>query len=247
MYEEGVYLVPDHAIRRFADLATLSRAAAATFAALAAEAIALRGRYTAVLAGGRTPAQLHRLLATEYHSEIDWTRVHIFFGDERYLPHSSPLSNYHMARETLLDHVPVPMKQIHPMPTEPADPDQAANAYDAYLRDTAPIFDLLLLGMGADGHTASLFPGAPAVNECDRWVVPVKASAEPPIRLTLTRPALAMARRTLFLVDGAEKRPVWQEIKADPVAAAERYPAARVAMEARQVAWYLTTSVDSTD
>jgi 6-phosphogluconolactonase len=234
--------------RVFPDLSGVSRAAAEDFVTLAREAIAQRGRFTVALSGGRTPRELHRLLATECRDQVDWGKVHIFFGDERYLPHDDPLSNYRMARETLLEQVVLPADQVHPMPTGAADPEEAARTYEATLRaqfgEGVPEFDLILLGLGADGHTASIVPGTPATGERQRLVMPVRANVEPPLRLTLTLPVLTAARRTLFLVTGADKRPVWEEIQADPVAAAHRYPAAAVAAEARLAVWYIDRSLE---
>lgn len=235
-------------IRVFPDLPAVSRAGAEEFVALAQEAIAQRGRFMVVLSGGRTPRELHRLLAGEFREQVDWSQVHIYFGDERFVPHDDPQSNYRMARETLLEQVAVPAEQIHPMPTADGDPEAAARAYEATLRtqfgEGLPEFDLVLLGIGADGHTASLFPDTPAAGERERLVMPVRAPVEPPLRLTLTLPVLAAARRTLFLATGAEKRPVWQEIEADPVGAGRRYPAAAVATEAREAVWLIDQAMN---
>lgn len=233
--------------RVFADLPALSRAAAEVFVALAGEAVAERGRFMCALSGGRTPRELHRLLATEYRAQVDWRHVHLFFGDERYVAPDDPRSNYAMARETLLEHVEVPAGQVCPMPVGDVDPDTAARTYEATLRtrfgDGVPVFDLILLGMGPDGHTASVFPGTPATEERHRLVMSVRANVEPPVRLTLTIPVLTAARRTLFLVTGADKHPVWQAISADQAAAARLYPAALVSREARKAEWYIDRSV----
>ncbi len=141
-----------------------------------------------------------------------WERVHLFWGDERYVPHDDPASNYRMARESLIAHVPIPAENVHPMPTDLPQPEKAAEAYEAELRrffgTGAPGFDLQLLGLGVEGHTASLFPGSPALEEKERWVAAVVAPAKPPQRLTLTLPVLNQGRNTLFLVTGADKRPI---------------------------------------
>lgn len=235
-------------VRVFPDLPAVSRAAAEEFVTLAREAIAQRGRFNVALSGGRTPKEMHRLLAGEFREQVDWSKVHLFFGDERYVDPSDPLSNYRMARETLLDLVPVPGGQVHPIPTAAADPVESARAYEATLQaqfgQGVPVFDLILLGMGPDGHTASLFPGTPAAAERDHLVMAVRANIEPPLRLTLTLPVLTAARRTLFLVTGADKRPVWEEIKADPAGAGSRYPAALVAVEAALAVWLVDQSLE---
>jgi 6-phosphogluconolactonase len=229
--------------RQFPDLDALSRAAADQVVAAAKSAVAERGRFMLALSGGRTPAELHRLLAGPYRDQMPWAQVHIFWGDERYVPHDDARSNYHMARETLLEHVPVPTRQVHPMPDDGGGPDEAAREYEELLRtvfgnDRVPQLDLILLGMGADGHTASLFPGTPAIAERDRWVTVGRAPVDPEVRLTLTQPVLFSARRLLFLVTGDDKRPVLEAIRANPVAAADRYPAAAVAL-AGQATWYV--------
>jgi 6-phosphogluconolactonase len=239
----------NHVIRVFPDLPALSRAAAEEFVAIARDAVAERGRFTVAMAGGRTPAMLYRLLAGEFREAVAWPRVQLFFGDERYVPHGDPQSNCRMVRECLTSHVPIPPGQVHPMPTDEADPETAARAYEATLRqqfgEDRPVIDLVLLGMGADGHTASLFPGTAAPQEQERLVVAVRANVEPPLRLSLTLPVLAAARRVAFLVAGADKNPAWHRIKADPAAAAREYPAAMVAVAAGQVVWYLDQSADA--
>lgn len=228
--------------RQFPDLDALSRAAAGEVAAAAAAAVAERGRFTLALSGGRTPAELHRLLAGPYRDQMPWAKVHIFWGDERYVPHEDPRSNYRMAHDTLVAHVPVPAAHVHPMPVSPDNPAVAAGRYAETLKAQfgggLPRFDLILLGMGADGHTASLFPGTAAATERERWVAVGRAPVDPEVRLTLTRPVLANARRLLFLVTGSDKQPVLDAIRANPTEAAARYPAAAVALEG-QAAWFV--------
>lgn len=228
--------------RVLTDLEALSRAAAEEIAHLAQQAVAARGRFTMALSGGRTPEKLYRLLSGEYRHAIPWEAVHLFWGDERYLPPEHAESNYRMAHEALLAHVPVPPEQVHPMPTLLPEPDEAARRYEEELRralgPAGPRLDLVLLGMGADGHTASLFPGTRAVEEQVRWVVPVQAPVEPSLRLTLTRPVLEQAGRLLFLVAGADKQPVWQAIYDGSEGALGRYPAGLVGSGANAV-WLL--------
>lgn len=177
------------------------------------------GRIAVCLSGGSSPKRLYQLLATDaYRSRIPWDRVHWFIGDERFVPVDDPLNNMAMARKNFLDEC-APRANIHPIPIDAASPDESAQRYQDELKsfhgadrlDSAkPLFDLVLLGVGPDGHTASLFPGDPAVDEMERWVVSVaKAHVEPFVpRVTLTLPALASCREMLFEVSGAEKRPI---------------------------------------
>ena len=197
-------------LRLHPDLEALSRGAAEGVVRLAQAAVQERGRFTLALSGGKTPASLHRLLATEFRDRIPWEAVHAFWGDERYVPPEDPRSNYRMAQETLLRHVPIPGPNVHPMPALLPEIEEAAQAYEQTLRSHFPgpwpRFDLILLGLGQDGHTASLFPNNPALDEKSRWVVAVDAAeAGPPLRLTLTLPAINQAANIYFLVAGREK------------------------------------------
>jgi 6-phosphogluconolactonase len=186
------------------------------------------------LSGGSTPEALYRKLAApSFRDRFPWSRTHVFWGDERFVPTDSPLSNYRMARESLLDHVPIAPGAVHPIPTAHDSPAKAADAYERLLKteygadslDPArPLFDVMLLGLGTDGHTASLFPDAKlALAERQRWVVPViGVKAEP--RITLTYPALESSRHVAFLVSGADKAPILARLAdGDPA-----LPAARV-------------------
>jgi 6-phosphogluconolactonase len=169
------------------------------------------------LSGGSTPRRLYELLATPViASRFPWGRAHWFWGDERFVPHNHPNSNYGMARDAFLSRVHVPDDNIHAIPTEGLSPEQAAAAYEATLKrfygaDTLapdrPLFDVTLLGIGENGHTASLFPGQPALQERQRWVV-AAVGAMPEPRITLTYPALESSRDVAFLVTGAGKREV---------------------------------------
>ena len=183
-------------------------AAAERFALAADRAIAATGKFAVSLAGGSTPERLYRLLATEpYRSRIGWPRVQVFWGDERCVPPDHAASNYGMSRRALLDSVALLPENIHRIRGEDP-PHAAADAYEANLRSRCPApvgcFDLVLLGLGRDGHTASLFPGSGAVQERSRWVCAVSAPV-PPSRITLTPVILAAAREVIFLVTGSEK------------------------------------------
>lgn len=219
-------------VRVFASPDELTRAAAEEIARAAEQAVAERGRFTLTLSGGSTPRSLYRLLASEpYRERLPWSAIHLFWGDERHVPPAHADSNFRMAREALIDHVPVPPGNVHRIPAEDPDARRAAAAYEAELRaffglapGEQPAFDLLLLGLGADGHTASLFPGSPALNERDHVVVAPWVEAQRAFRITLTPPALNHARRTLFLVSGEDKADALRAVLAgerEP----ERYPA----------------------
>jgi 6-phosphogluconolactonase len=204
----------------------LSAAAAREFAAKAEEAIEERGRFAVVLAGGSTPETMYGILARDYVGRIDWSKVYVFFGDERSVPPHHEDSNLKMASEVLLDHVPV--ANVHRIRGE-LPPDEAAEAYEKELRtffrtEDVPRFDLILLGLGADGHTASLFPWIPALEVQDRWVVANLVPRLDTTRITLTVPVINAARAVIFLVEGEDKAEAVREIlegDADPRA----YPA----------------------
>lgn len=177
-------------------------------------------RFSLVLSGGSTPQALYRQLANfPYAAEINWTHLHVFWGDERCVPPDHPQSNYRMACQALLDHVPVPPEHIHRMRGE-LPPEEAARAYaqvlDQFFGERQPQFDLVLLGMGADGHTASLFPHSAALQETQRWVVANYAPSQASWRITLTIPALNAAREVAFLVSGSDKASTLQRVLDGP-------------------------------
>jgi len=200
-------------------------------ATAAAERVIIRisenpGRIAICLTGGSSPKQLYQLLATEpWRSKIPWQRVHWFIGDERFVPSDDPLHNMGVARKLFLDQY-APASNVHPIPTsvaDPTDPDLGAALYEGELKSfygadeldpARPLFDLVLMGVGPDGHTASLFPGYPALDEVKRWVVGVpKANVEPFVpRITLTLPTLASCREMLFEVAGADKRAILTQV-----------------------------------
>lgn len=190
----------------------LAQTAAERFVNLAQDAIKDNGRFSVALSGGSTPQRLHKLLTqAPLKDKVEWSKVHIFFGDERFLPPDDPDSNYYMAQETLLENVPIPDEQVHPFITEGISPETAAEHYaqdiKTFFGDATPSFDLIFLGIGPDGHTASLFPGFPQVtNPPDTLVAPVfDAPKVPPTRLTLTLKVLNAAKNVLFLVGGNSK------------------------------------------
>ncbi len=195
--------------------------AAEFMVALAAEAIAARGRWTVALAGGGTPKPIYRRLADAgYAQRIDWQRVHVFFGDERCVPPEDNGSNYRMAREALLDFVPLPAENVHRLRGED-DPAVAALAYEQEIRrlfrtSALPAFDLICLGMGENGHTASLFPGTAALREGARWVVPQYVEVMQTWRVTMTAPLINAAHHVAFFVEGAGKAEMLQRVLHGP-------------------------------
>jgi 6-phosphogluconolactonase len=229
-------------VRVCADVNDLSLRAAEASITTLNDAVRSHGRCSLVLSGGSTPRTLYGLLASEFREQIPWTHVHVFWGDERYVSADDPESNYRMARETLLDHVPCPAANVHPMPTHFPLPDTAAQDYEktlrSYFSSDAPHFDLVLLGIGDEGHTASLFPGAPALAEWTRWVVAVKAPAEPPVRLTLTLPALTHAANISVLVAGSKKaKALHHVLSGTPDSSA--YPAAAIRSTEGTLIWWV--------
>jgi 6-phosphogluconolactonase len=179
---------------------------------------ALPGRITVSLAGGSTPKQLYETLATPaFATRMPWDRVHWFWGDERFVPPEDERSNQSMVRRAMLDQVPVPAANIHPVPTTGMTPDDAARAYEATLRSFQqpgrPLFDLVLLGLGTNGHTASLFPHESVLHERAAWAAAVTPPNEP-TRITLTWPPLEDCRHAAFLVVGPDKREVVQAVRA---------------------------------
>jgi 6-phosphogluconolactonase len=195
-----------------ADLESLSRRVAAW---MLETARGKDGVFAVALSGGSTPRRLYELLAEPPYSDtFPWSRTHWFWGDERFVPHDDSQSNYRMVREALLSRAPIPPANIHPIPTEGVTPEAAASAYERELKsfygaerldNARPIFDVNLLGLGSDGHTASLFPDTPVLAERERWVAVVtRGKAE--ARITLTYPVLESSRNVVFLVAGEEKR-----------------------------------------
>jgi 6-phosphogluconolactonase len=203
-------------IRVFKDLESLSMAAAELFVELADQAIASHGRFSVALSGGNTPHRLYELLATApFGDEIQWQDVHVFWGDERCVPADDPRSNARMAHQALLDHIPLPAGNIHAVQGD-LPPAQSAAQYEAEVRNffkgQPPIFDLILLGLGDNAHTASLFPHTPVLDEKERWVAEVYVAEQDMYRVTFTAPLINQAKQVVFLVSGAEKAHALQNV-----------------------------------
>lgn len=215
-------------IKVFADQEALARAAAELFAEQARQAVAARGRFLILLAGGETPRRTYQLLAQEPHrSQIPWGDVHFFWGDERCVAPDDPRNNAAMAQRALLDHLPLQPEQIHPIRCD-RTPQRSADRYQTELIDffagAAPRFDLALLGLGTDGHTASLLPGSAAQGEQVRWTAVTRRPEEDFSRITLTTPIINQTAVVLFLVAGADKATVLAKILNVP-AESIQYPA----------------------
>ena len=215
-------------IRIFPDLPALFRAAAKEVAAQANAAVAARGRFTVALSGGSTPKGMYNLLAG--NSSLPWDKIFFFFGDERHVPPDDPESNYRMARESVLAKAPVPAKNVFRIPAEDPDAANAAQTYEQTLRnffqtspEKLPRLDLVLLGMGPDGHTASLFPQTKALQEKSRLVVSNWVEKFKTDRITLTTPVLNNAEAVMFLVSGPDKAQALKQVL-EGEQSAELYP-----------------------
>jgi 6-phosphogluconolactonase len=206
-------------IRILNSLADLSQSAAAEFIALAVEAVRSKGRFCVALCGGSTPRGLYALLANQPQRSLPWEKIYFFWGDERHVPPDHPDSNYRMAFETLLSKVPIPSENIFRVHAEEMDADTAAREYEQTLTTffhlqpgEFPRFDLMLLGMGPDGHTASLFPRTRALHEKTRLVVANRVETLKAYRITMTLPVLNNSAYVLFLVSGRDKANVLREV-----------------------------------
>lgn len=235
----------------FPDLDGLTQAAAQRFVQDAHEAIGARGRFAIVLAGGATPQPLYRRLARpECTGRLDWSKIHVFWGDERSVPPDDERSNYRMARDAWLDHIAMPEENVHRMLGE-AEPHAAASKYDDELRaffhdsgresEIHATFDLVLLGLGEDGHTASLFPHTPAIAEQDRWVCAQYVPSASMWRITLTPAAINRARDVLFLVAGARKAWRVKDVLEGP-RVPEALPAQAIRPRDGRLSWFLDRS-----
>ncbi|MCF8144342.1 MAG: 6-phosphogluconolactonase [Deltaproteobacteria bacterium] len=225
------------------DPADLARKGAAIVSQTAQMSVALRGRFMVALSGGSTPRPMHRLLCEAPHlNEIPWDRTHIFWVDERCVPADDPASNYGAARADLLDRVPVLPHQVHPMPMNLSPEEAAATCQEELVRffqsppSEIPVFDLIILGIGTDGHTASLFPGDNALREQERLVVPVRGGDPDVDRLTMTLPLLNNALEIVFLVSGKRKAPILKSILEGPPG---KYPAQMIQPIHGNLTWLL--------
>ena len=238
-------------VRVFTDLPKASHALAGRLVETAKDVLATNDRFSMVLSGGKTPSFLYRLLAGEYSGEISWERVHLFWGDERCVPLDSKESNFAMANEAMISKVQLPPENIHRIPAEIMPPEKAAETYERMLQkyfkregEDSYLFDAMILGVGEDGHTASLFPGSPALADKSHWVLAVDAppSFSPQKRVTLTFPLINRTRSIFFLASGAKKRKVVRKILEQPETARRLYPAAMI-LPVGSTAWYIDREI----
>ncbi len=232
----------------YSDASHLAQAAAELLAERSRDAVQARGAFRVALSGGNTPQATYKILAApQYHDVIDWSRVQVFFSDERFVPPDSPESDYRMARASLLDHVPLPAEAVHPVPTLHMGPAEAAALYSQTVRDAfgvqatdTPRFDLILLGMGGDGHTASLFPGTGALSDQQSLVAANYVQKLESWRVTFTYRLIDAARCVAFLVEGTGKA----EILAQVLAGAD-LPAARIQPTDGELLWLIDEAAAS--
>jgi len=247
----GNFVSSSAELRRLTTPQDLFQAVAEEVIRTATDAVKARGRFTIALSGGSTPRNLYTLIAANASAGLPWDQMFFFWGDERHVPPNDPDSNFLMAKESFLSKVAVPSANIFPIPTENPDASAAAEAYEQTLRKffavapgEFPRFDLILLGMGPDGHTASLFPETAALQEKSRlvvanWVEKLKAS-----RITLTLPVLNAARNVVFLVSGTDKAAVLHEVL-EGNAAAEKYPSKMVRPTDGRLIWFVDRAAAS--
>jgi 6-phosphogluconolactonase len=240
------------ALQIFTDQAAISQAAAQYFLQIASEAVATRGRFGVTLSGGSTPEELYRLLSqSPFDRNVPWPQTHVFWGDERLVPPDEPGSNYGQAAELLLDRVPIPAENVHRAKGE-LEPAAAVADYTNQLRDFSdgqhrwPHFDLVLLGLGSDGHTASLFPGSIPAREAREPVISVTADYDgrPAHRLTLTPPVFNDARLVIFLVAGGKKAEALAAVLQGPHNL-EQWPAQRIQPQQGSVTWLVDQAAAS--
>lgn len=230
-------------VRVFPSDKELFRASAEKFCEIGKQAIAEHGRYTVALSGGSTPKGLHHELATAFAKELPWDKVFFFWGDERHVPPDFPESNFRMAKETLLSKLPIPADHIFRMRGELPDANQAGALYEQWLREffrpaagQVPQIDFILLGIGPEGHTASLFPGTKAVEEKQHLVVGNYVAVHSTWRITCTYPVLNNGANVMFLVDGASKADIVRTALKDPSA---KLPCQGVKPVNGNLMWYL--------
>jgi 6-phosphogluconolactonase len=229
------------------DNSALARTAAQEFHRLSEAAVQERGRFSVALSGGNTPRTVYSLLASE-HQQLPWDRIHIFFGDERHVSPDHPDSNFRMANESLLSKVPIPEKNVHRIRAE-LEANAAATEYEQELRSFFhlvdhdwPAFDLIFLGLGEDGHTASLFPGSQALTESSRRVVANWVEKFQAFRITFTFPVLNHASEVVFMVSGAGKAQILSEVVRT---GARKYPAQNVQPKNGDLLWLVDQEAGS--
>jgi 6-phosphogluconolactonase len=236
-------------IRVFKDINELSQYAANSFVEIASQSIAKRGRFLTALSGGNSPTQLYKLLGDSFHDQVDWTRTHFFWGDERCVPADDEGNNYGQVRKVLFDKINIPADNIHRIISE-LDPDSAAREYAQTLEDFSepplawPRFDLVLLGMGNDGHTASLFPNSPVEINSPAIAVTANYQGRPANRVTLTPKVLNSSKNIMFLVTGKAKAETLRLVVGNKYMPKE-LPSQRIAPEDGTLTWLIDKDAGS--
>jgi 6-phosphogluconolactonase len=244
-------------IKEYNDIEQLSINAANFIAETIKRTLQEQKFFTVALSGGNSPRLIYSMLAeNEMKKKIDWNKVFIFWGDDRYLPHTSPESNYRMAYDTLLSKIEIPQENIFRIPTEVSPPEEAALLYETIMKKVfvklgaidlnkkLPVFDLVILGVGRDGHTASLFPGHRAVNEQKRWVTHVRAHARVTLhdRITITLPVINNAKNVMFIISGEGKGKIIKDIFENK-SVGKVYPASMIKPHDGQSVWFIDKNI----
>ena len=229
-------------MKPFSNVSELQETVVSDFCELVSETLAKQDTFSVSLSGGSTPKRIYEMLAEK---DLPWSQIHFFWGDERNVPHDHDDSNFKMVRQALLDPAKVPASNIHPVPVNVDDPASAAKAYEATLREyfsdqPFPAWDLNLLGMGDDAHTASLFPGTKAIDETDRWFIENHVEKFDTFRYTLTAPAINSAKQKWFMVAGANKRDALAKVLSD-----ERDPNQFPSQLISDPKWYVTADTQA--
>jgi len=218
---------------------------------LSSQKIVKQDKFTIALAGGSTPKGIYECMASPYYrDEFKWEKIHLFWGDERWVPHQDQRSNFRMVSDALISKVKIPSGNIHPVRTEACDPESSARLYEKVIGDVFklkkeefPVFDLILLGIGQDGHTSSLFPGNPSLAVKDRLVIPTSQEGIPEKRITLTLPAINHAAMVFFLISGSDKAEVVAEVLENNKKM--NYPAKQIKPDQGSVNWFLDQAAAS--
>jgi len=229
-------------VRVYPDHESMSRGVAEGVVDFSNKALQGKDHFSIGLAGGQTPRRLYEILARDFVDRLQWKKAHLYWCDERYVSQRDPSSNFRMFHEKLLYDVHVPLVNIHPMPTHRERAADAALDYERFLRSVFrsawPRLDVVLLGMGREGHAASVYPGSPAIHAKDRWVLDVNTPAEPPLRLTLTVPVLNAAAAVFILVSGEEKADTIRRVLTGATDA-DRCPVSAVRPTDGRLIWWL--------
>ena len=232
----------------YPSLEEVSRKLATALADIVKGVVRESGKCAFAFSGGGTPELLYHILGSDYRETIPWEKVHFYWGDDRFVPHDAEESNFRLVKTTILDEVDVPDEHVHPFHTLADSPEEAAREYEVEMMETLegdpPVLDIALMGLGNDGHTASLFPGSQALEVGDRLVVPTTAPDPPRQRLTMTYPVFNAAYHVIFLVAGRRKAEVVKEVLTGDVSK-ERYPAVGIDPVQGMPEWWMDEAAAS--